>query len=659
MTTGLDHSLDFGVLVSGSANQLTVSAARAMAESAQPPFNPLVIQGGAGLGKTHLLHAVGNLRLEVEPRAVVRLVSWEALVEGWRGARAMGRMEAWLAPLTECGLLLVDHAEQMASGPEGRADILALLEARVTARRATVLGTRRPAAELAQVEPPVSRFLTAGLCVELNPPDTPMRWEILYRRGTLSGTPLAPAVLEEIASLPFDSIQDLVGAANRLIAFQGVSAGPLDPAQARVLITGVMDEPQPDAGVPVPPAEVRPPAEPRPPAGEAADEFGSFLSDVVASVSQQVDQWRGRIADAMLRWQGEGYHTARLQALLDQELATPPEQLLRRFESDIEALRRLQREAADLSPELAADEAFGDPDQLTRAQELLEDARVGELAVWSPQPQFRLEELIEGPSNRLALDAARAIGPATGGGPNPVLIVGESGAGKTHLLHGIGNRLRAAGVRGVVCVSAHNLEVSFEEAADADQLAAWRRRLGWAGALLLDDIHQLADRPALQDAVSGLVDHLLNAGRQVVCTSVQPLSELAGWSAPLLTRLASGVVADLSRPDREVRRGIIRRLLAATEAEADDELADYLAGRPADTVRVVHAVVQRVLRAAESGDAALNTALARQVFETPARAAARPARAGVLGPALGGPRLREKLVEVWPVPRDRLIEDLR
>jgi chromosomal replication initiation ATPase DnaA len=119
------------------------------------------------------------------------------------------------------------------------------------------------------------------------------------------------------------------------------------------------------------------------------------------------------------------------------------------------------------------------------------------------------------------------------------------------------------------------------------------------------------------------------------------------------------VVADLSRPDREVRLGIIRRLLAATEAEGDDELADYLAGRPADTVRAVHAVVQRVLRAAESGGAALNTALARQVFETPARAGARPVRAGVLGPALGGPRLREKLVEVWPVPRDRLIEDLR
>jgi chromosomal replication initiation ATPase DnaA len=119
-------------------------------------------------------------------------------------------------------------------------------------------------------------------------------------------------------------------------------------------------------------------------------------------------------------------------------------------------------------------------------------------------------------------------------------------------------------------------------------------------------------------------------------------------------------VADLSRPDREVRLGIITRLLAATEAEHDDELAEYLAARPAETIRAVHALVQRVLRAAENGRT-LTPALARQILEPPARAAApRPAvRAGVLGPALGSRRLREKLVEVWPAARDRLIEDLR
>ena len=69
MTIGLDPALSFSGLVTGAGNQLAVSAARAMAESAQPPFNPLLVQGAPGLGKTHLLHAIGHLRLDVEPRA--------------------------------------------------------------------------------------------------------------------------------------------------------------------------------------------------------------------------------------------------------------------------------------------------------------------------------------------------------------------------------------------------------------------------------------------------------------------------------------------------------------------------------------------------------------------------------------------------------------
>jgi hypothetical protein len=102
---------------------------------------------------------------------------------------------------------------------------------------------------------------------------------------------------------------------------------------------------------------------------------------------------------------------------------------------------------------------------------------------------------------------------------------------------------------------------------------------------------------------------------------------------------------------------VIRSLLSATEAEDDSELAEYLASRPADAVRAVQAMVQRVIRAAGSEPGSLGLGLARQVLEV-TRPAPR-ARAGVLGPTVGGPRLREKLVMVWPNAGDRLIEDFR
>ncbi|HEX9893551.1 MAG TPA: DnaA/Hda family protein [Gemmatimonadales bacterium] len=662
MSSGLDLSLGFGTLVTGAANQLAVSAARAMAESAQPPFNPLIIHGGEGLGKTHLLHAIGLLRLDVEPRAVVRIGSWSELVDGWRSAQVGGRGREFLSPFVECGLLLLDDVHRLLERGEARQQLLDVLETRISAGRSTVLASRKSPAELIDADPAGARILATGLGVELNPPDSAMRWEIMARQSGEGGVGMTPAVLEEIAGLPFTSIRDLVSAARRLLAFQAVSPTSLDPAQARVLITGVLDEPLPDTGVrTAAPEPARPPSEPRSPLAEESDEFGSFLSDVVASVSQQVDRWRGRIADAMLRWQGEGYHTARLQALLDHELATQPEEMLHRFEADLDTLRRLEQEARELAPDIAAHEAFKDPDQLTLAQQLLDEARVRDLVSCLPQSQYRLDDLVEGPSNRLALDTARGVAAEPGGGPNPLLVVGDSGVGKTHLLHGIGNALVEQEHRGVVCVGAHGLEASLQEAADTDQLPAWRRRFRWASALLIDDVHLLAGRSEVQQELAGLLDHLLSAGRQVVFSSAVPVAELTGLAPQLLARLAAGIVVEMPRPDHEVRLEIVARLLSATEAADDAALAEYLAARPADGIRAVHATVQRVLRAAESGRSQLGLALARQVLDAPPRAAPRqPASPpGILGPTVGGPRLREKLVDRWPHAGDRLIEDFR
>src|SRR5262245_38530397 len=229
MTIGLDPALSFSGLVTGAGNQLAVSAARAMAESAQPPFNPLLVQGAPGLGKTHLLHAIGHLRLDVEPRAVVRLVGWNDLVDGWRGAAASGRAAEFLLPLAEAGLLLIDDAHRAHDDREARAAILGMLESRAEAKKSTVLASRHSIEMLAPPDDPSSRVLRSGLVVELGQPDAAMRWEILYRKSAEAGIDLSAGVLEEIAALPSESIRDLVGAAHRLVAFQSVSAVPLDP----------------------------------------------------------------------------------------------------------------------------------------------------------------------------------------------------------------------------------------------------------------------------------------------------------------------------------------------------------------------------------------------------------------------------------------------
>jgi chromosomal replication initiation ATPase DnaA len=660
----LDPGQTFTTLVSGAANQLVLAAARAVAESSRPPFNPLVVHGRAGVGKTHLLHAIGHRKLEVDPRATVRLVGWPDLVAGWRAAVSAGRAVEYLRGFREAHLLLLDDADGLSEASAGGDELVGMIKERVTQGMTTVLATRRSPGELLLPEDPMGRLLAAGLVVELGAPDSAMRWDILHTRSEAAAVPLSSAVLEEIAALPFDSIRELIGAASRLLAFQAVSQAPLDPAQARVLITGVLDEPVPDTGVTaLPTAPPRAPGEPRAAAVESLDEFGSFLSDVVASVSEQVDEWRSRIADALVRWEAEGFRTARLQALLDQEMPAQPDMILQRFERDVAELKALETQAREASPDLELPDLFRDPDRVAEAADFLERTRTRDLVESQPAAQFRLEDLVEGTANRLVIDAVRTLIASPGDAQSPMLVVGDSGVGKTHLLHALGNALvEQQDLRGVVCESAHSFQTRLLAAEQAGELVAWRRRYRWVGALLLDDIHLLGSQAVVQEELAGLLDQLAAARAPVVVTSAVPLTDLPGLSPQLLSRLGAGLMLDLPRPDREIRLGVVRRLLAATEAGEDAGLADYLANRPADSLRAVHSMIQRVLRAALGAKAPPSQALARQALEGSGRDAARrpgPVRPGVLGPTLGSTRLREKLVEVWPTIADRLVEEFR
>jgi len=122
-------------------------------------------------------------------------------------------------------------------------------------------------------------------------------------------------------------------------------------------------------------------------------------------------------------------------------------------------------------------------------------------------------------------------------------------------------------------------------------------------------------------------------------------------------------VVQLPAPEREVRHAVVERLLAARYGAADAELVGYLAGRPAESVRAVQALVQRIETAAEGRHADPDVALAREVLEG---AAARPPRptgdvrtSGVAAGASGGMRSREKTVWEWPDLGERLIEEWR
>ena len=125
-------------------------------------------------------------------------------------------------------------------------------------------------------------------------------------------------------------MRELLGALNRLIAF-AVGERDADHAGSGAPHDRGAADPEAAAGGDDP--------GPSPDAGVRVDEFSDFLSEISATVAQQVDAWRTQIEAAALRWEGEGYRTGRLQALLTQEIVDDPARALAQFESDVQRLR--------------------------------------------------------------------------------------------------------------------------------------------------------------------------------------------------------------------------------------------------------------------------------------------------------------------------------
>jgi len=636
----------FDTMVVGAANRLAVTAARAVAETPGAVYNPLFIYAKPGLGKTHLLMAMGHGAKAIDPALSVEYLTLDHFIEAFHAAIASGQGEAYRKRFADVSLLLVDDVQFLTGQREAQAELLRIVDAMQTASRQIVLTSDRPPSEIEALDERLIRRFAGGLVIDISPPDYETKVAILRRKAEERRVTFGPGVLEAVAKLGLDNVRELVGALNRLIAHQ--AAGDDVPAERVEALLG--------GGVPASAAAPAAAVEPPP------DEFGDFLSDISATLHQQIEAWRGKVAAAILRWEGEGYRTARLEALLDGELARDPEEALREFEADVRKLDALRAEAEQAAPDLAGSPVFRDPGDVPAAAELLEQAKDGAHPPPAPSPVWRLDAVVEAAGNRVAVQAALAAVAEPGEKYNPLVLVGGTGVGKTHLLHGIGNALAARGLR-VACLGAEEFTGELIEAIDRDAVAQWRKRYRRADAFLLDDVHLVAEKSRSQDELFLLFNHFLEGGRQMVFSSAVALSQLAGVESRLLTRLEGGLVAELPAPEREIRQKVADRLLCEKVPEVDPEVAAYLAGRPAESVRGVQGLVQRLLSAAEAQQAKLTAGFARSVLEgapaRPPRRTAAPRGSGLVAPGTGAARSREKMVWDWPDIGDRLIEEWR
>jgi chromosomal replication initiator protein len=229
----LNCVLTFDTFVNGKANQLARAAAMQVAENPGGSYNPLFLYGGVGLGKTHLIHAVGNGILGRKPNAKVRYIHAEQYVSDVVRAYQKRAFDDFKRYYHSLDLLLIDDIQFFGGKSRTQEEFFYAFEALVAGKRQIIITSDTYPKELKDIEDRlVSRF-SSGLTVAIEPPELEMRVAILLKKAELEKVQLAEDVAFFIAKNLRSNVRELEGALRKVLAFAQFHARPITVDLAR------------------------------------------------------------------------------------------------------------------------------------------------------------------------------------------------------------------------------------------------------------------------------------------------------------------------------------------------------------------------------------------------------------------------------------------
>jgi len=522
----LDPRLTFDNYVVGTANRLAAAAARRVADSPGSAYNPLFLYSASGLGKTHLISAIGNHIRLVHRDVNVLYDTLEHMMEMVMEAIQAGERDAFRSRLRGSQVLLLDDVQFLAERRGAQEELLRAWDTLASRGGQIVLASDRPPTEIDALDQRLLSRFSGGLIADLSLPDYETRVAIVRKKAEERGQTLSSGVAETLAKVAFGNVRELQGGLNRLLAIQELDDRAVSADEVARLVGGRADLPR-------------------------ADEFGSFLSDIAGTVDEVVARVtpEQKLGDAILRWEGEGYRTLKLEsALTGNPTDAEAEQCIAEYTATVARLVEIGAAIRDLDPaatELSRLDVLRNPDRIAEAETILDSVRERMRPLPAPPLAPRFQDLnLDG--ELLAVRAARAVAQQPGDRYNPFFVHGFDGAGKTSLVTALALLFEEiTQSRTVAFMTGDEFSAELIAAIEHNQVDAWRARYRRARLLVIDGVDALMNTERAQEELFHFFDTARRAGVQLVFTASVPPRDLAGFEDRLRTRLESGLIVDL------------------------------------------------------------------------------------------------------------------
>jgi chromosomal replication initiator protein len=210
-------------------------------------------------------------------------------------------------------------------------------------------------------------------------------------------------------------------------------------------------------------------------------------------------------------------------------------------------------------------------------------------------PKFTFETFVAASSNRLAHAAAQAVAETPGRSYNPLFIYGESGLGKTHLLHAIGNYVTENySRRKVLYVTTETFMNDFVDSLRTSTTLTFKRRYRDCDVLLIDDVQFMERKEGLQEEFFHTYNDLKGASKQIVLTSDRPPKSIETLEDRLRSRFLSGLITEIDPPDLETRLAILRSKCLSMQQNVPDDVLEFIASHVKDNIRELEGALIRI-----------------------------------------------------------------